>query len=435
MENDESAGLLGVDIQDLNEIPLTSKLDWLRYRIDKLVEGGVYLLAGEPGIGKTALAIQIALDLGIQEINTLYILNEQSKSDLATRAKQISSKWSSKDREKALKLVQPIGTEDGLYDDITNLPTFLSHQVIGQTGRYHSLGAKLIVVDSIQGQGLSSVATKQYRQVYDFCRRCKTEGITTLLIAHVTKRGEIAGPKDLQHNVDCVLYMKKALAYRPLFVPKNRFGPAVLHPIPLEMDRITTSLRLSPHSESMSTVARTYLGRNYGIAEAQAAIALPTLGSRPQIIAPGLPRKEIEQLINCISQIPDMDIGDLSYTIQCRLPGEQRYRSIMGLPLAMALIASYLQREIPRHHIYIGELDLLRQVREVPELIIEELWDAIEANEIPTPIRIYCPTRSASLIREGVRDATVVSCNRLEDALYKTWNDLQSSILNNGELK
>ena len=226
MVNDESAGLLGVNIQDFGEIPFTNNLDWFRYRIDKFVKGGVYLLAGEPGIGKTTLALQIAMDLGRQGIATLYILNEQSKSEIAKRAKQISSDWPSKDCKKALKIVQPIGTEDGLYDNISNLPTFLSHQVLGQAGRYHFLGAKLIVVDSIQGQGLSSVATKQYQQIYDFCRRCKTEGITTLLIAHVTKRGEIAGPKDLQHNVDCVLYMSKALAYRPLFVPKNRFGPA-----------------------------------------------------------------------------------------------------------------------------------------------------------------------------------------------------------------
>ena len=428
MTSDKSAGLLGVNTQEFDEILFSDDLSWLRYRIEKFVEGGVYLLAGEPGIGKTTLALQIAMDLGKQGTNTLYILNEQSKNEIAKRAKQISSEWPSKDGEKALKAVEPIGPEDGLYDDISNLPTFLSHQVLGQAGRYYSFGAKLIVVDSIQGQGLSSVATKQYRQVYDFCRRCKTEGITTLLIAHVTKKGEIAGPKDLQHNVDCVLYMRKALAYRPLFVPKNRYGPAVLHPIPLEMNRITTALQLSPHSESVSTVAKTFLGRHFGIAEAQAAVALPNLGNRPQIIAPGLPRKEIEQLINCISQIPDMDIGDLSYTIQCRLPGEQRYRSIMGLPLAMALIASYLQREIPRHHLYIGELDLLRQVREVPNSIIEEPWDAIEENEIATPIRIFCPTESAIVIREKVKDATVIGCDRLDDALYKTWDDLRPAL-------
>lgn len=428
MATNRTGGLLGVDDAEYKEIPLTDDLDWLRRRIEKFVQGGVYLIAGEPGIGKTALGLQIALDLGRQGIPTLYVLNEQSKPEVARRARQIASDWPSRDRNRALALVEPVGAEDGIYDDISNLPTFLAHQVISQAGRYHKEPpVRLVVVDSIQGYGLSSAATKQYRQIYDFCRRCKAEGITTLLLAHVTKRGDIAGPKDLQHNVDCVLYMRKALVYRPLFVPKNRFGPAVFQPIPLEMDRKSTGLRLSPHSISTSTVARAFLGRDIGIAETQAAISLPAMGTRGQITAPGLPRKEIEQLVNAISQLPNMDIGDMSYTIQCRLPGERRYRSILGLPLAMALIGSYLQRGIPQHHLYVGEVDLLRRVREVPDPITQGLWDAMEAGDIQMPVRIFYPKESAELAREGVQRATVVACEKLEDAVYGTWDDLRPS--------
>jgi predicted ATP-dependent serine protease len=91
----------------------------------------------------------------------------------------------------------------------------------------------------------------------------------------------------------------------------------------------------------------------------------------------------------------------------------------------MALIASYLQRDIPKHHLYIGELDLLRRVREVPDAVVQDLWDAVEAEEIKPPVRIFCPRESAHLIRDGVRDATVVACDRLEDALYATWPDLK----------
>jgi predicted ATP-dependent serine protease len=192
------------------------------------------------------------------------------------------------------------------------------------------------------------------------------------------------------------------------------------------MDDETIRLSLSPHVQTTSTVARTFFGRGMGNAEAQAAVSLPSYGSRGQITAPGLPRKEIEQLLNCISQIPDMDIGDLSYTIQCRLPGGRRYKRLLDLPLSMALIASYLQRDIPRHHLYIGELDLLRRIREVPDNIIQELWDAIEAGELSVPVRIFCPQESAHLIREGAKGATVVACDRLEDAIYATWPDLQA---------
>jgi DNA repair protein RadA/Sms len=419
MANDESKGLLSVDDHDYAELPLTDDLAWLRHRIEKLVEGGIYLLAGQPGIGKSTLSLQLALDLGRQGSRTLYILTEQSKSEIGKRARLLTARWP--DAKDALSLVE--ADEDLL--DIGNLPSFLAHHVLAKNGKYN--GVRLIVVDSIQGYGLSAAATKQYKRIYEFCKQCKSAQITTLLVAHVTKKGEISGPKDLEHNVDCVLYMRKALVYRPLFVPKNRFGPAVLQPIPLQMDKDTTALRLSPHSESVSSVARSFLSRASGNTEAQAAVALPSYGTRGQITAPGLPRKEIEQILNCISQIPDMDIGDLSYTIQCRLPGEKRYRSLLNLPLAMALIASYLQRDIPQHHLYIGELDLLRRVREVPQNVILDLWDAIEAGELWTPIRIFCPTESAQFMRENTPGATVVSCDRLEDAIANTWPDIRLS--------
>ncbi len=217
----------------------------------------------------------------------------------------------------ALACVLP---EDGLYD-IENLPSFLAHQVMSPSGKYY--GVKLIIIDSVQGHGLSAGATRKYKQVYEFCRQCKSAGITVLLVAHVTKKGDVAGPKDMEHNVDCILVMRRAMIYRPMFVPKNRFGPAIFKPIPLEMDKTTTVLKLSPHSESVSSVARSYLGRQIGIAEAQASVALPAYGNRGKITAPGLPRREIEQLTNRMSQLPDMQIEDLDYTIECRLPGRQ----------------------------------------------------------------------------------------------------------------
>ena len=421
MVDKKEDGLFRVIEKDYGEILLTDDLLWLRSRIARFVQGGIYLLAGEPGIGKTALGLQLAIDLGKQKTNTLYILNEQSKSDLKKRAELITSKWNSEEKEVAFNHIHPVGSEDGIYD-IDNLPDFLRHQVLGKAGAYNEYDIKFIVVDSIQGQGLSSGSTKQYKKIYDFCSIAKREGVTTLLIAHVTKRGEIAGPKALQHSVDCILYMKKALVYRPLFVPKNRYGPAVLSPIPLEMDKETSALRLSLHIESASSVARSFMG---DIVEIQVAVALPSLGTKGTITAPYLPKKEIEQILNCVSQIPDLDMSDLNYTIQVRIPGEKSYRSsLFGLPLAMALIGAYIQREIPKHYMYIGELDLLRQVRKVPESLIEEMWSAIENGTIKTPLRIFCPKESASLIREGLKDATVVECEKIEDALSKTWPDL-----------
>lgn len=415
----DSEGLLGIGQSEYQQLELSDNLAWLKHRIGKFVLGGTYLVAGQPGIGKSTLGIQIALDIGRREESSLYILTEQSREDLAQRARTMCCDWPSSEANRSLSKILP---EDNLYD-IESLPSFLGHQVLSSSGKYH--GVKLIVVDSIQGHGLAAGATRTYRQVYEFCRQCRSAGITVLLVSHVTKKGDIAGPKDLEHNVDCVLVMRKAMIYRPLFVPKNRFGPAVLKPVPLQMDRRTTALMLSPHSDIVSSVARTYLGRATGIAEAQAAVALPAYGSRGKITAPGLPKKEIEQLTTCISQLPDMEIGDLDYTIQCRLPGERRYRGLLGLPLCMALIASYIQRDIPSYHVYLGEIDLLRQVRDVPDEIITELWEDIQAGTLPKPVRIFCPQNSADIIRDEIEGATVIACERLDDAVFRTWTDLR----------
>ena len=423
MSNPELTGLLAITETEHAEIELSETLAWLRQRIAKFVIGGIYLLAGQPGIGKSRLSTQIALDLGRRGKKTLYVLTEQSQDDLAKVARQMTSDWPRKDAKLAMGNVLP---EESVYD-IETLPSFLAHQVMSHSGKYH--GIKLIVIDSVQGHGLSASATRKYKQVYEFCRQCKTAGITVLLVAHVTKKGDVAGPKDMEHNVDCILVMGRAMIYRPMFVPKNRFGPAIFKPIPLEMDKITTALRLSPHSDSVSSVAHSYLGRHIGIAEAQASVALPAYGNRGKITAPGLPRKEIEQLTTCISQLPEMQIEDLDYTIQCRLPGDKRYRGLLGLPLCMALIASYIQKDIPSYYLYLGEIDLLRKVREVPDEIVLDLWEQLKDSTntaIPKPIRIFCPKESADLLKDEVEGATVVACERLDDAVFLTWPELRA---------
>ncbi|HLI61975.1 MAG TPA: ATPase domain-containing protein [Terriglobales bacterium] len=420
MSSSSATGLLKVRDTEYQEVELSEALAWLSLRIEKFVQGGVYLIAGQPGIGKSTLGIQIALDLGKRGERTLYVLTEQSTEDLAKRARRMTSDWSEAQAERALSNVVP---DETVYD-IETLPQVVSHQVLNPSGKYN--GIKLIIIDSIQGHGLSASATRKYKQIYEFCRLCKAAGVTVLLIAHVTKKGEIAGPKDLEHNVDCVLVMRKAMIYRPLFVPKNRYGPAVLKPVPLEIDRRTTALKISPHSESVSSVGRTWLGRSVGMAEAQAAVALPAYGTRGKITAPGLPKKEIEQLTTCISQIPDMEIEDLDYTIQCRLPGEKRYRGLIGLPLCMALIASYLQKDIPAHHVYVGEIDLLRKVREVPDQVVLDLWESIAQGQIARPVRLFCPRSAAEILRdEIIEGATVVACDRLDDAVFFTWPELR----------
>ena len=91
-------------------------------------------------------------------------------------------------------------------------------------------------------------------------RLCAENGITVILVSHVTKRGEVAGPKTLEHGVDAAIILRRAMQYSLLAVRKNRFGPPMLRMMPLNIDPVTTRLGLAPHAEAIPGAARTFAG-------------------------------------------------------------------------------------------------------------------------------------------------------------------------------
>jgi len=121
MTGQDKPCLLGVGRTDVEERPLTDGLEWLQNRIVRFIKGGVYSLASQSGIGKSTMAIQLALDLGRQGHRSVYVLIEQSREELAQRAHMIMTWWPSKDIETVLYQVEPV---EAVYD-IENLPSFL----------------------------------------------------------------------------------------------------------------------------------------------------------------------------------------------------------------------------------------------------------------------------------------------------------------------
>ncbi len=340
--------------RDLLEV---SSLPWLGKAIAPgFIRGGVYLLAGEPGIGKTTLSIQLLGDLAQQQIKVLYVTTEQGLGDLKRAVCRIHGA-SGGQLPAAIR-------ENFLFDDsvedIDALPRFLARRVLTEGEEYH--GVEAIVIDSVQGRGLASTATQKYRALYEFTENAKAQGLVTILTGHVTKKGQIAGPKDLEHNVDCVMYIRRAFRLRPFFVPKNRFGPALLDPLVLMMDE-KGRLKESPHRAAKSTAVLGYAGIGEELAEGQASVTLPRYGSRPELNAPFLPGKKVKQLLSILSTVKEVDLTDLSYEINCYVPRQQRYREELDLPISIALLSSYLQRPVPGKSLFVGELDLTRRVR------------------------------------------------------------------------
>lgn len=218
------------------------------------------------------------------------------------------------------------------------------------------------MVDSVQGRGLASMATQKYRALYELAENAKAQGLVSILIRHVTKKGQIAGPKDLEHNMDCVMYIRRAFRLRPFFVPKNRFGPAVLDPLVLIMDD-RGRLKESPHVAAKSSALLSYGGIGEEPAEGQASVTLPRHGARPELNARFLPSKKIKQLLSILDTIKEVDLTGLSHEINCYIPRQQRYREELDLPSAVAFLSFYLQRTVPDRALFVGELDLTRRIR------------------------------------------------------------------------
>ncbi len=179
-----------------------------------LVPGSINLIGGDPGIGKSTLLLQIALELA-EKIQVLYVSGEESEQQIKMRADRLHRNQDGDPLKLPPKLL--LVTE-------TNLDAILDHAV--------SIKPKLLIVDSIQTSYLphlesSAGSVSQVRECASHLREyAKRTGTSIFLIGHVTKEGTIAGPRVLEHIVDTVLFLEgdRYQAYRLLRSVKNRFG-------------------------------------------------------------------------------------------------------------------------------------------------------------------------------------------------------------------
>jgi len=177
-----------------------------------IVPGSIVLIGGDPGIGKSTLMLQMAMEMAkVQRV--LYVSGEESERQIKMHATRLLATRDKKELPKNLLLV----TE-------TNLEVILNH--------VNESKPDLLIVDSIQTVYLSELdssagSVSQVRECSSHLRElAKSSGISVFLIGHVTKEGAIAGPRVLEHIVDTVLYLEgdRFQAYRLLRSVKNRFG-------------------------------------------------------------------------------------------------------------------------------------------------------------------------------------------------------------------
>ena len=208
-----SIGDVSSDAEDRIKLPIE---EFARVLGGGIVPGSIVLVGGDPGIGKSTLMLQMAMEMASQK-RVLYVSGEESERQIKMRATRLNSSVV------GAKPASPLPANLLLVTE-TNLEIILNH--------VNEIKPDLLIVDSIQTVYLSSMdssagSVSQVRECSSQLRElAKTSGITVFVIGHVTKEGTIAGPRVLEHIVDTVLYLEgdRFQAYRLLRSVKNRFG-------------------------------------------------------------------------------------------------------------------------------------------------------------------------------------------------------------------
>ncbi|MEY4512065.1 MAG: hypothetical protein RLZZ450_4187 [Pseudomonadota bacterium] len=321
-----------------------------------LVAGGVVLVGGDPGIGKSSLLLQALAGISARGERTLYVSGEESRAQIAMRAERIASP--------GVDDVRVLATSE--LDDIVHAVT--SEQPIA------------MVVDSIQTMRcseLESVAGSvgQLREVTArLVDLAKARGIAVFLIGHVTKEGAIAGPKLLEHLVDTVLAFEgdSTLTYRLVRTTKNRFGPAhelgVFEMVREGLREVVDPSRLflaeRPAHASGSLVFPSAQGQRPLLLEVQALLTPAAYGSSRRV-ATGLDASRLAILLAVLERKAHVQVLDQDVFVSV-VGGARVDEPAVDLALAIAIVSSLRDRPVAHDLVAFGEVGLTGEVRGVP---------------------------------------------------------------------
>ncbi|HSQ62241.1 MAG TPA: DNA repair protein RadA [Polyangiaceae bacterium] len=320
-----------------------------------VVLGGVTLVGGDPGIGKSTLLLQALAGLASRKLRVLYVSGEESAGQTAARARRLGA-----DQNDAHMLL--------LAD--TQLES-----VEAAIDEHHPAA---IVVDSVQTIRCASLESaagtvSQLREVTArITERAKRDGFAALLVGHVTKDGSLAGPKVLEHLVDTVLSFEgeRGHALRTLRVQKNRFGSATevgVFEMRAEGMREVESpsalfLAERPRGAPGSVVAATAEGARALLVEVQALVGSTASGGSPRRTANGVEASRLAMLLAVLERRGGQLIGP--YDVFLNIAGGVRVEEpAVDLAVALALASSFRAKPIPDDVVVFGEIGLAGEVR------------------------------------------------------------------------
>ncbi|MQA06750.1 MAG: DNA repair protein RadA [Streptosporangiales bacterium] len=323
-----------------------------------LVEGAAVLLAGEPGVGKSTLLLEVAAAAARAGTTALYVTGEESAAQVRLRA----------DRVNALA--------DGLYLAAeTDLGAVL--------GQVEAVQPGLVIVDSVQTvaaadtEGVAGGAAQVRTVAATLVRAAKERGIPTVLVGHVTKDGTVAGPKVMEHLVDVVLSFEgdRHTRLRMVRAVKNRFGSTdEVGCFDLGHEGITSlpdpsGLFLSRLAKPVAgtCVTVTLEGRRPLVAELQALVTAGGPQGTPRRTTSGLDPSRLALIIAVLQRRARLPVG-VGDVFAATVGGVRLGEPAADLALALALASASTDRPVDAGTVAIGEVGLAGEVRRVPDV-------------------------------------------------------------------
>ncbi len=320
-----------------------------------MVSGSLILLGGEPGVGKSTLALQLAL--GLKQTTILYVSGEESEEQISLRARR-------------LKNSNPLCYI--LCE--TELENILAHS--------ENIKPGLIIIDSIQtiSTGMLESSAGSVSQVREcaaqLLKYSKITGIPVFLIGHITKDGTLAGPKVLEHIVDVVLYFEgdNNYVYRILRSAKNRFGSTselgIFEMVEAGLKEVNnpSELFINQHDEPLSgiSIAATVDGLRPFLIETQALVSSAVYGT-PQRSSTGFDIRRLNMLLAVLEKRAGFRLGIKDVFLNIA-GGIKVTDPAIDLAIISSVLSSNLDIPISREICFAGEAGLSGEIRPVSRI-------------------------------------------------------------------
>lgn len=332
-----------------------------------LVPGSAILIGGDPGIGKSTLLLQVVCALSKKDVRCVYVSGEEAIDQVRMRAQRLG----------LADAPVELASATNVRDIITSVEA-PSEKPVG-----------LLIIDSIQTMFVDTIdsapgtVTQVRTSAHEMIRVAKSKGIAVIFVGHVTKDGQIAGPRVLEHMVDTVLYFEgdRSHQFRILRAVKNRFGPTDEIGV-FEMAggglvevKNPSALFLSQRNEDVagSAVLAALEGTRPLLVEVQALVAPSATGGSPRRAVLGYDHNRLAMIVAVLETRCGLSLS--GYDIFLNIAGGIRIAEpAADLAVAAALMSALSGNPLPAECIFFGEIGLAGEIRQVaqPDLRLKE---------------------------------------------------------------